>query len=285
MYGHPQSSKDAEIMWGPHRIAIFSRGPRYPYGILPDSVDGGLYLPYVISTSDSPWRAERLSQWRCDVQHCHTQRVQTFHWPALQVHRHGNLSHSPEWSEKEHTRERNPPLPIGSLCLWLWLLVLSATFFERPDLPRSHGFVNATLISLFAISAVQRSHTNRKGWLFTIYLRMGSNTPVSRRMYIFKSGSTLKWLVIMFFFLHTCRFSSIWTAGFSTFNVVCVCICADAVRRLHIGATDSEMREVVTTWLTGSRDNGKREREEAKRARQAEDSLRFKKKTFLCIVY
>ena len=79
-------------------------------------------------------------------------------------------------------------------------------------------------------------------------------------IYIFKSGSTLKWLVIMFFFLHTCRFSSIWTAGFSTFNIVCVCICADAVRRLYPGASDSEMREVVTTWLTGSRDNGKREK-------------------------
>ena len=94
-------------------------------------------------------------------------------------------------------------------------------------------------------------------------------------IYIFKSGSTLKWLVIMFFFLHTCRFSSIWTAGFSTFKVVCVCICADAVRRLHPGATDSEMREVVTTWLTGSkdRDNRKREREEAKRGRQAEDRV------------
>ena len=56
---------------------------------------------------------------------------------------------------------------------------------------------------------------------------------------------------------------------------MCVCICADAVRRLHPGATDSEMREVVTTWLTGSkdRDNGKREREEAKRGRQAEDRV------------
>ena len=77
---------------------------------------------------------------------------------------------------------------------------------------------------------------------------------------IFESGSTLKWLVIMFFFLHACRFSSIRTAGFSTFNVVRVCVCADAVRRLHPGATDSEMREVVTTWLTGSRNNRKRER-------------------------
>jgi len=74
-----------------------------------------------------------------------------------------------------------------------------------------------------------------------------------------------------------------------------VCICADAVRRLHPGATDSEMREVVTTWLTGSRNrDGKRgrwkertEREEAKRARQAEDSLRlFSKNLFvLCIMY
>ena len=59
------------------------------------------------------------------------------------------------------------------------------------------------------------------------------------------------------------------------------------MRRLHPGATDSEMREVVTTWPTGSRDNGKREREEAKRARQAEDSLRlFLKNLFvLCIMY
>ena len=31
-----------------------------------------------------------------------------------------------ERSEKEYVRERNPPLPIGSLCLWLWLLVLLA---------------------------------------------------------------------------------------------------------------------------------------------------------------
>ena len=85
----------------------------------------------------------------------------TFHWPALQVHRQGDLflSRSLEWSEKEHTREKNPPLPIGSLCLWLWLLVLSATFSGRPDLSRSHGFVTATTISLFAISAVWRSHT------------------------------------------------------------------------------------------------------------------------------
>ena len=54
-----------------------------------------------------------------------------------------------------------------------------------------------------------------------------------------------------------------------------VCICADAVRRLHPGVTDSEVKEVVTTWLTGSRDrdNGKREREEAKRARQTEDRV------------
>ena len=79
----------------------------------------------------------------------------------------------------------------------------------------------------------------------------------------------------MFFFLHACRFSSIRTAGFSTFNVVRVCVCADAVRRLHLGATDLEVREVVTTWLTGSRDNGKRERAEAKRARQAEESKTF----------
>ena len=43
--------------------------------------------------------------------------------------------------------------------------------------------------------------------------------------------------------------------------------------RLHPGATDSEMREVVTTWLTGNRDNWNREREGAKRARQAENSL------------
>ena len=52
-------------------------------------------------------------------------------------------------------------------------------------------------------------------------------------------------------------------------------ICEDAVRRLHPGATDSEMREVVTTWLTGSRDrdSGKRGREEAKRARQAKDRV------------
>ena len=52
-----------------------------------------------------------------------------------------------------------------------------------------------------------------------------------------------------------------------------MCICADAVRRLHPGATDSEVKEVVTTWLTGSRDrdNGKREREEAKRMRRTED--------------
>ena len=41
-------------------------------------------------------------------------------------------------------------------------------------------------IPLFAISAVRRSHINRKGWLFTIYLRMGSNTPVSHRMYVWK---------------------------------------------------------------------------------------------------
>ena len=193
-----QSAKDAEIMWGPHRIAIFSWAPdthmgsfrilySFPTWAGAVNAHGGLYLPCVISTSDSPWRG-RLSQWRCDVRHCHTQRARTFHWPALWVHRHGDLSLSrfPEWSEKEHMRKRSPPLPIGSLCLWLWLLVLSAAFFERPDLPRSHGFVTATLISLFAISAVRRSHTNRKGWLCTIYLRMGSNTPVSRRMYLSK---------------------------------------------------------------------------------------------------
>ena len=52
-----------------------------------------------------------------------------------------------------------------------------------------------------------------------------------------------------------------------------MCVCADAVRRLHPGATDLEVREVVTTWLTGSRDNGKREREEAKKTRQAEDRV------------
>ena len=47
------------------------------------------------------------------------------------------------------------------------------------------------------------------------------------------------------------------------------------MRRLHPGATDSEVKEVVTTWLTGSRDrdNGKREREETKRARQTEDRI------------
>ena len=50
-----------------------------------------------------------------------------------------------------------------------------------------------------------------------------------------------------------------------------MCICADAVRRLYPGATDSEVRKVVSTWLTGSRDrdNGKMEREEAKKTRQA----------------
>ena len=50
-----------------------------------------------------------------------------------------------------------------------------------------------------------------------------------------------------------------------------MCICADAVRRLYPGATDSEVRKVVTTWLTGSRDrdNGKMESEEAKKTRQA----------------
>ena len=37
---------------------------------------------------------------------------------------------------------------------------------------------------------------------------------------------------------------------------VCVCICADAVRRLHLGATDSEMRDEVTTWLTLSQAAG-----------------------------
>ena len=59
------------------------------------------------------------------------------------------------------------------------------------------------------------------------------------------------------------------------FPVSELCICADAVRRLHPGATDSEVKEVVTTWLTGSRDrdNGKREREETKRARQTEDRV------------
>ena len=58
-----------------------------------------------------------------------------------------------------------------------------------------------------------------------------------------------------------------------------MCICADAVRRLHPGATDSEMREVVTTWLTGSkdRDNGKREREEAK---QGVDRQKIESKIF-----
>ena len=54
-----------------------------------------------------------------------------------------------------------------------------------------------------------------------------------------------------------------------------MCVSADAVRRLHPGVTDSEVKEVVTTWLTGSRDrdNGKREREETKRARQTEDRV------------
>ena len=117
------------------------------------------------------------------------------------------------------------------------------------------------------------SHTQTEKVCYSPYICAWEATLQCLVECIFESGSTLKWLVIMIFFLHTCRFSSIWTAGFSTFNVVCVCICADAVRRLHPGATDSEMREVVITWLTGSRDNGKREREEAKRARQAEDSL------------
>ena len=47
------------------------------------------------------------------------------------------------------------------------------------------------------------------------------------------------------------------------------------MRRLHPGATDSEVKEVATTWLTGSRDrdNGNREREKAKTTRQTEDRV------------
>ena len=73
--------------------------------------------------------------WASDVRHCHTQRARTFHWPALchmvapptSPQARGLFSFSLSGrSEKEHARERNPPLPIGSLCLWLWLLMLSA---------------------------------------------------------------------------------------------------------------------------------------------------------------
>jgi len=128
--------------------------------------------------------------WASDVRHCHTQRAQTFHWPALclwwcrlQVHRLGDfsLSRCPEEVRKS-TRERE---------IHHYLLVLCACGcdFSCFWLPFSIDWIclNPTaLIPLFAISAVRRSHINRKGWLFTIYLRMGSNTPVSHRMYVWK---------------------------------------------------------------------------------------------------
>ena len=50
-----------------------------------------------------------------------------------------------------------------------------------------------------------------------------------------------------------------------------VCFVAESVRKQYPDATDAQMRDVIANWLAGSRDrdNGKRERVDAKRAKDA----------------
>ena len=141
---------------------------------------GGLYLSYVISTSDSPWR-KKLSQRWCDVQHCHTQCTQTFHWP-VSCHMVA-LPTSPQawgpfsfllWKEVRKSmweREIHHYLSVlcacgcDFLCFWLTLRTLWCLFWNT-------GFASITQLCDRHFDFIVRhhfcsdSHANRKGWLY-----------------------------------------------------------------------------------------------------------------------
>ena len=131
--------------------------------------------------------------WASDIRHCHTQCARTFHWPALclwwrrlWVHRLGDFSLSRSlslWKKWERAREREKstityrfsvPVVVTAHAFGRHHIRFGA-FFKRLDLFRSHGFVTAILISLFAITSVLTVTVLlidlTEGWYIYIYVR------------------------------------------------------------------------------------------------------------------
>ena len=128
----------------------------------------------------SPWRV-RLSQWWCDVWHCHTQCVRTFHWPAYRSTGTGTfLSLALQNEVRKSIREREIHHYLSVLCACgCDFSFFQPPFFKRLDLSRSHGFVTATLISLFAISAVQVTHKQKRLVVHHIFAHGKQHSSVS----------------------------------------------------------------------------------------------------------
>ena len=121
-------------------------------------------------------------------------------------------------------------------------VVVTSRSFGR--LFQKTGFVSIPRLcdchfDLFAISAVRRSHTNRKGWLCTIYLQYCTWEATLQCLVecIFESGSTLKWLVIMFFlspYLQIFQYLNCRIFNFSCCLCVYLCRCSEeAASRCH----------------------------------------------------